>query len=82
MHLVADILNGLAMLTMDIYPHNRLVEVGIRGLDDGVVNMIHIFESIKSFENELKESLQVLWTGRRNENIAVSVCDSGGHSNT
>lgn len=51
------------MLAVNIYPYNGFVEIGIRGLNNGIVCMIHVVECVKALEDKLKEGLQIFRTG-------------------
>ncbi|CRK36922.1 hypothetical protein BN1708_007250 [Verticillium longisporum] len=77
-----DVLDGLAVLPVDVDANNRLVEVGVRGLNDRVVGVVGVAQGVKTLEDELEERLQVLWRGRRDENVAVSVGHGGSDGHT
>ena len=75
-----DILDSLSMLAMDINSHNCLLEVWIRRLHNGVVLVVQISKSVETFEYELEQSFQVLWTRGCNEDIAISMSDCCSYS--
>ena len=46
------------MLAMDVHSYNSLVEVRVRGLNDGVVHMVDISKGVEALEDELEERVR------------------------
>ncbi|KJR80875.1 uncharacterized protein SPSK_04850 [Sporothrix schenckii 1099-18] len=78
-----DVLDGLAVVAVDVDADNGLVgEVRVGGLDDGVVDVVEVAEGIEAAEDKVEEGLEVLGGGRCNEDVGIAVRHSGSHGNT
>lgn len=51
------ILDGLSMVPVDIHPYDRLIEVRICGLKDGIIGVVLVVESVKRFEDKFEQGL-------------------------
>jgi len=75
-------LDRLSVTSENVDSNDGLVEVGVRALDDVVVEMLLVTESVHSLEDELEEGLQVLRRRRGNEDVGVSVSESSSDGET
>jgi len=66
----------------DVDSNDGLVEVRVRALNDVVVEMLLVSESVHSLEDELEEGLQVLRRRRGDEDVRVAVGESGSDGET
>jgi flagellar biosynthesis regulator FlbT len=61
------------MFSEHIYPHDRLVELGIRALYYIVVQVLFIPKGVHPFEDKVKQRLQILRARTRDEYIRIPV---------
>lgn len=45
------------MVPVDIHPYDRLIEVRICGLKDGIIGVVLVVESVKRFEDKFEQGL-------------------------
>ena len=78
-----NVLNRLSMTSRDVDTHNTLSKRGVGGLYEIVIQVLFVSKRIEAFENEFKECLQVLRTGRSDKNVCIThfdgSCDSYTH---
>ena len=70
------------MIPEHVHANNRLVEVRICALRDIVVQMLFVAECIHALEDELKQCLQVLRAGTRDEDVRVPMRECSSDSQT
>jgi hypothetical protein len=73
-------LDSLPVLSENIYTHDSLIKIRIGALDDVVVQMFFVTYRVHSFKDEIEQGFQVFRTWTRDEDVAVSVCDRSGNS--
>jgi len=71
-----DVLDCLAMVSVNVYSNHSVVELWISALQDFIILMLPVVQSVKPLEDEIEESAQVLrrWCGH--ENVAEPVHNS------
>mmetsp|Transcript_3534 Transcript_3534/g.7832 ORF Transcript_3534/g.7832 Transcript_3534/m.7832 type:complete len:365 (-) Transcript_3534:244-1338(-) len=77
-----DVLDSLAVLVKDVHANHGLVEVWVCTLNNFVVDVLLVGDGIKSLEEKLKDSLQVLRARGRHKDVAVSKCNRRGQAQT
>lgn len=73
-------LNSLSVITKNVHPNDRLVKLWVGALDNVVIQMFLIPQSVHALEYEFKESLQVLGAWTRDKNVGVTMSERGGDS--
>jgi len=70
------------MLTKYINAHNGLIEIRISALGNIVIQMLLVAKCVHPLEYEIKERLQILGAGTRNEDVRVPMCERSGDGQT
>lgn len=70
------------MIPENINPNNALVERGIRGLNQGVVQVLLIFQRVKPLEHKLEKRVQIFGTRTGHKDVGVPERDRRRHRQT
>ena len=70
-----NILNGLTMISEYIHSNHSVIEVWVLTLEDIVVGVFFVIQSIQSFEDKFEHSGQVLWGWSSHKDVAEPVHD-------
>jgi hypothetical protein len=65
-------LNRLSMRFEDIDTHDRIIEFGVSGLHNLVVEVVFVTQRIEPFEHKFKECLQIFGRWRCHKNIRIT----------
>ena len=76
------ILDGLPVVVEDVYSYHSLVELGVSALNQLIVQVLLIVQSIEAFEDKVEEGVKVLRAGRGDEDVGVAEAYSGGDGET
>ena len=76
------ILDGLPVVVEDVYSYHSLVELRVGALNQLIVQVLLIVQSIEAFEDKVEEGVKVLRAGRGDEDVGVAEAHSGGDGET
>lgn len=74
------VLDSLSMVLENVDSHNRMIKFWIGGLKDFIVYIFFVIQSIKSFEQKLKNCFEVLWRRCSYKNVAEAVYNTWSNS--
>ena len=77
-----DVLDCLPMISVDIDSDHRIIEFRVSALQDFIILVFPVIQSIQSLEDEIEERAQVLGRWRGHKNIAESVHNRSSNRDT
>ena len=66
------------MVVEDVYSYHSLVELGVCALNQLIVQVLLIVQSIEAFEDKVEEGVKVLRAGRGDEDVGVAEAHGRG----
>ena len=76
-----DVLNGLIVITKDVYSDDGFVELWVRRLLDFVVRAFLVLKCVETLEDEFEHRTQVLGTRCRHKNVRIAEIEGGVNKN-
>lgn len=70
------------MLTKNIDANDGIIKIRISTLDNIIIQVLLVAKCVHPLKYKIKECLQILGTGTRNEDIRVPMCERSGDGQT